>query len=64
MDQKVDYIYYDYEDAAIKIENGRYFVKFKGGTEQEQFKEKSGLLCDALLEVNKIYLTKEEYDNF
>lgn len=64
MDQKVVYIYYDYEDAAIRVEDGRYFLKFKGEQESEQFKEKSNLLCDALLDVDKIYMTKEEYDNF
>lgn len=64
MKKDVVYIYYDYEDVAIKIIDNRYFVKFKGEQEREQFKEKSNLLCDALLEVNKTYLTKEEYDNF
>lgn len=64
MNQEVVYIYYNYEDVAVKIENGRYFVKFKGGMVQEQFKEKSNLLCDVLLDVDKVYMTKEEYDNF
>lgn len=62
--QKVVYIYYNYEDNAVKIENGRYFVKFKGGMVQEQFNEKSNLLCDVLLDVDKVYMTKEEYDKF
>lgn len=64
MDQEAVYIYYDYEDAAIRIEHEHYFVKFKGEQEKEQYKEKSNLLCDALLDVNKVYMTKEEYDNF
>lgn len=64
MNQKAVYIYYDYEDAAIRVENGRYFLKFKGEQEREQFKETNDLLCDALLDVDKVYMTKEEYDNF
>lgn len=64
MDQEVVYIYYDYEDVAIRIESGRYFVKFRGEQESEQFKERSNLLCDVLLDVDKVYMTKEEYDNF
>lgn len=64
MDQEVVYIYYDYEDVAIRIENGRYFMKFKGEQEREQFKDKSKLLCDALLDVDKVYMTEVEYSNF
>lgn len=61
---ETQYLYYDFEDVVVKIEKGRYFLKFKGKKEQECFTKISNLLCDILLDSNKKYLTKEEYDNF
>lgn len=59
-----EYLYYDFEDCVIRIIDGRYFVKFKGGSEGEQFKKNSNLLCDALLDSNTKHISKEAYDKF
>ena len=64
MDQK-PFIYITITRMPLsEVENGRYFLKFKGEQEREQFKETNDLLCDALFDVDKVYMTKEEYDNF
>lgn len=60
----IKYVYDAFEDVIVKIDNGRYFMKFKGKPEFESYKEKSNVLCDILLDNNKKYVTKDEYEKF
>lgn len=66
------YWWYPYEDAAFRsqFDDGdivRYFVKHsqvKGGAEYELFKKNSNMLMDSICDLNKVLITKEDYENF
>lgn len=66
------YWYYDYEDAVFrscfnKGERVRYFVKHSqvnGGKEYELFTKDSNMLMDSMTDLNKVLITKEDYENF
>ena len=67
------YWYYDYEDAVFHTDPGkkedkvRYFVKHSqvnGGKEYELFTKDSNMLMDSISDLNKILITKEDYENF
>lgn len=62
--------YYDYEDAVFRSqfgdENVRYFVKYSDmpDKEIELFKMKSNVLMDSISDLDKVLITKSDYDNF
>ena len=64
------YWYYDYEDAVFRSEFGdgdvRYFVKYFDMSEKEieLFKMKSDVLMDSISDLDKVLITKNDYDNF
>lgn len=65
------YWWYDFEDAVFRshFENGtgtRFFVKYawNKGKEFELFKKTSNVLMDAYSDLDKVLITKEDYENF
>ena len=65
------YWWYDYEDAVFRslLEEGervRYFVKYawNNGVEFELFKKDSNVLMDSISDLDKVLITKEDYDKF
>lgn len=64
------YWYYDYEDAVFRSqfgdENVRYFVKYSDMSENEieLFTIKSNVLMDSISDLDKVLITKSDYDNF
>ncbi len=65
------YWWYDYEDAVFrshfeKEAGTRFFVKYArgNGNEIELFKKNSNVLMDAYSDLDKVLITKEDYDKF
>lgn len=65
------YWWYDYEDAVFRshFKDGigtRFFVKYAwdNGNEFELFKKNSNVLMDSISDLDKVLITKEDYDNF
>lgn len=65
------YWWYDYEDAVFRslLEEGervRYFVKYawNNGVEFEMFTKDSNVLMDSISDLDKVLITKEDYDKF
>jgi Uma2 family endonuclease len=65
------YWWYDYEDAVFRshFEDGdvtRFYVKYawNKGDEFELFKKDSNVLMDSISDLDKVLITKEEYENF
>jgi hypothetical protein len=65
------YWWYDYEDAVFRShfkegDRVRYFVKYarNKGDEFELFTKDSNVLMDSISDLDKVLITKEEYENF
>lgn len=64
------YWYYDYEDAVFRSQFGgdnvRYFVKYADMPDQEieLFRMTSNVLMDSISDLDKVLITKSDYDNF
>ncbi len=64
------YWWYDYEDAVFRShyegDATRFFVKYAShyGKEIELFKKTSNVLMDAYSDLDKVLITKEDYENF
>jgi plasmid rolling circle replication initiator protein Rep len=64
------YWWYDYEDAVFRSEIGngkvRYFVKYARGNsdEFELFTQTSNVLMDSISDLNKVLITKSDYEQF
>jgi hypothetical protein len=65
------YWWYDYEDAVFRSQFGkessvRFFVKYawNEGKEIELFKKDSNVLMDAISDLDKVLISKKDYENF
>lgn len=64
------YWYYDYEDAVFKslVEKGvlKYYVKYawNNGKEFELLRKDSNVLMDSISDLNKVLITKSDYEQF